>query len=319
MTVQASVEKTPKVSIIVLNWNSSDDTVECIASLRKLNYPAYEIIIVDNGSTDDSERVLRDIYSDIKIIQTGCNLGYAGGNNRGVKYALAHGAEFIWILNNDTVVHPDSLREMVLIAKSNPAIGLVGSKIFYYSKPDTLWCVGGGTFDIEGGGRTSLVGFMQNDAGQFDHLSDIGYIAGTSLLAKAAMINDIGLMPEKYFLYFEETDWNLTAQSAGYRTVLAPKAIIWHKVKIGAERINARFVYYLMRNRFLLVKKINIRALLPCIKYQFVEAKRVLKAIGQSQEPVKLMKYFIFIILAWWHGIVVNRSGEIAWINNQKI
>jgi len=144
MTMQASVEETPKVSIIVLNWNSAHDTAECLESLRKLNYPAHEIIIVDNGSTDDSELVLREEYSDIKFIQTGVNLGYAGGNNVGIKYALAHGAELIWILNNDTVVDPDSLREMVVMAQSDPAIGLVGSKIFYYSKPDTLWCVGGG-------------------------------------------------------------------------------------------------------------------------------------------------------------------------------
>jgi len=319
MTTQASVEETPKVSIIVLNWNSAHDTAECLESLRKLNYPAHEIIIVDNGSTDDSELVLREEYSDIKFIQTGVNLGYAGGNNVGIKYALAHGAELIWILNNDTVVDPDSLREMVVMAQSDPAIGLVGSKIFYYSKPDTLWCVGGGAIDITSGGRTSLVGSQQNDTGQFDHLSDIGYIAGTSMLAKVSMINIIGMLPEKYFLYFEETDWNLTAQMAGYRTVLASNAIIWHKVKMGAERLNARFVYYLIRNRFLLVKKINIKALLPCIKYQFGEAKHLLKAIGQRKDSVRMMKYFMFIILAWWHGLVVNRSGKIAWINNQKI
>jgi len=298
----------PKVFIIVLNWNSASDTIECIGSLQKLDYPACEIILVDNGSSDDSESILRKKYPGLEFIQTGTNLGFAGGNNVGIRYALEHGGEYVWLLNNDTVVYPDALTEMVRLAQSDPSIGMVGSKIFFYAEPDVLWYAGG-TFDVKNGGIAGHIGWGQKDSGQFDHVIDVDYITGCSLLVKKKVIDEIGLMPEEYFLYFEETDWNHSAKKAGFRTVVAQKSLIWHKVKRKGDAL-VRFTYYMTRNRFILIKKIEHKALMACIKYQYREGKKLLTNFWKNKEFNKFIQFTKILFLAWLHGLVTFRSGK---------
>lgn len=243
----------PLVFIIVLNWNGKDDTLECLRSLEKLDYPNYEIVVVDNGSTDGSEEVIRSIYPSIRVIQTGGNLGYAGGNNAGIRFAISQGADYVWLLNNDTTVDPEALAALVEIAEADTGIAFVGSKIYFYDRPDTIWCAGG-TIDLADGGRTDHPGMHQVDKGQFDKISDVGYVTGCSLLASRAAIEAIGLLPEEYFLYFEETDWNLAAQRKGYRTVMAPASHVWHKYAEAGD-YKDRFIYYSFRNRIHIVRK----------------------------------------------------------------
>lgn len=298
----------PTVYIIILNYNSASDTIECIHSLRNLTYPAYNIVLVDNGSSDGSENILRKEFPDIQFIQTGSNLGFAGGNNAGIRYALNQNADYVWILNNDTTVHPDSLLEMIRMTESDPRIGMTGCKIYFYSEPDTLWYAGG-NFDAANGGITSHNGWGRKDTGQFDNLTDVDYITGCSLLVKREVIERIGLMPEEYFLYFEETDWNYYAQKAGYRTVLAMKAKMWHKVKRKGEA-QVRFIYYMTRNRFLLMKKINRAALRACMKYQYAEGKKLLKDFWLKKEYGKFAHFTKILILAWIHGLITERTGH---------
>lgn len=254
----------PLVFIIVLNWNGKDDTIECLRSLQELAYPNFETVVVDNGSTDGSEDVIRSSFPSVHVIQTGRNLGYAGGNNVGISFALSRGADYVWLLNNDTTVDPQALTALVETAKADPSIAFVGSKIYFYDKPDVIWCVGG-TIDLAEGGRTDHPGMGQEDKGQFDRISDVGYVTGCSLLAGRSAIEAIGLMPEEYFLYFEETDWNLAAQSKGYRTVMAPASHVWHKyAEVGDYK--DRFIYYSFRNRIRIVRKYALRHVLRAVK-----------------------------------------------------
>ena len=304
----------PKVFIIILNYNTASDTIECIRSLQCLTYPAFSIVLVDNGSIDESERILKQEFPGLPFIQTGNNLGFAGGNNPGIKYALDNGAELVWILNNDTIVHPDSLTEMVTFLQSDSAIGMVGSKIYFYAEPETLWYAGG-TFDDTKGGITSHLGWGRKDTGQFDHVTDVDYITGCSLLVKREVIEKVGLMPEEYFLYFEETDWNYAARKAGYRTVIATKAKIWHKVKRKGEA-QVRFIYYMTRNRFLLMKKINPSGLRACMKYQYAEGKKLLKEFWIKKEYGKFTRFTKILLLAWVHGLITSRTGQVK-VNTQ--
>lgn len=254
----------PRVFIIVLNWNGRDDTLECLRSLQKLDYPDFEAVVVDNGSTDGSEDAIRSSFPSVRFIQTGNNLGYAGGNNVGIRFALSQGAEYVWLLNNDTTVDPKALTALVEISKSDPRIAFVGSKIYFYDKPDIIWCAGG-TIDLDNGGRTDHPGFCQQDKGQFDRISDVGYVSGCSLLASRAAIDAIGFIPEEYFLYFEETDWNLAAQKKGYRTVIAPASRVWHKHELVGNYAD-RMMYYLFRNRVRIVAKYAPRHILKAFR-----------------------------------------------------
>jgi len=254
----------PLVFIVVLNWNGKDDTMECLGSLQKLVYPNFEIVVVDNGSTDGSEDVIRSSFPAARVIQTGSNLGYAGGNNAGIRFAISHGADYVWLLNNDSTVDPKALTALVATAKADPRIAFVGSKIYFYDKPDVIWCVGG-TIDLVDGGRTDHPGNGQMDRGQFDYITDVGYVSGCSLLASKDAISAIGLMPEEYFLYFEETDWNVAAQRMGYRTVLSPASLVRHKyAEVGDYK--DRFIYYSFRNRIQIVRKYEPRYILKAVQ-----------------------------------------------------
>ena len=241
------------VYIIVLNWNGWQDTIECIESCLKLTYPRYRILIVDNGSTDDSEFKLRQRFSGIDILQAGKNLGFAGGNNVGIRHALEQGAEYIWMLNNDTVVEPDSLSELVKVAEIDERTGIVGSKIYYYNEPQKIWFAGG-IWD-KNRSFTRHRGGNEIDTGQYDDISTVGFISGCSLLAKSSMIKNIGMMKEDYFLYWEDVDWNATAAEQGWKILFAPRSRIRHKVSSSINDKSPLQSYYFMRSGLLFFQR----------------------------------------------------------------
>ena len=132
----------PKIFIIVLNWNRAQDTVACISSLTKLNYSRYNVVVVDNASQDGSAPIIKRSFPSLVVIENASNLGYAEGNKVGICYALAHGAEYVLVLNNDTVVDSDMLTELVRIAESDRMIGIVGPKIYDFQQPTKIWFAG---------------------------------------------------------------------------------------------------------------------------------------------------------------------------------
>ncbi len=243
----------PEVFILILNWNGWQDTVECVDSCRNLDYPNFRIVMIDNGSTDDSEKLLRERYTDICILQTGSNLGFAGGNNAGIRYALERGADYVWLLNNDTTVAPDSLTELVKVVDGRTNIGMAGSKILLYDQPDTLHFAGAEISLIDGNSRH--LGILEKDVGQYDQVSEMGFLTGCSLLVSCRMIEQIGLMPEEYFLYFEESDWCLRARRASYRLIFTPYSQVFHKLSASVLKVSERKTYYLVRNRLFFLSK----------------------------------------------------------------
>jgi GT2 family glycosyltransferase len=247
------VEMNKSVSIIILNWNNYKDTIECVESCLKLDYSPYEIVIVDNASEDDSENILRNFFPCLRLIQTGSNLGFAGGNNAGIRYALEKDSDFIWLVNNDAVVDPHALSLLVACADANPSIGMVGSKILSYSEPFLLLSAGG-TVDMRTG-VTEHIGFGCTDKGQFDQPLDTGYLTGCSLLVRRKVIEDIGLMNENYFLYFEETEWCVKAKNKGYKLRYAPESVVYHKESVSVRKIKGALYYYLTRNRLYFIQR----------------------------------------------------------------
>lgn len=253
----------PKVTIIVLNWNGADHTVACLAALTATTYANFDILAVDNGSSDDSVASIRSAFPNLRIIETGRNLGYAGGNNVGIKEALAQGAQYVWILNNDTVVQPDTLQRMVDAAERDESIGMVGSKVCYLDTPDIIWYAGG-TVDLKCGG-TRHIGKDEPDRGQHDTPAETGYVTGCSMLVKRQVIEAIGLMDEAYFLYFEDVDWSLKARQAGWKLLYEPKAVLYHAEGAQDGKLYSdRFIYYTLRNRLYFMKRFAPRNLLDC-------------------------------------------------------
>ena len=244
---------TPKVFIIVLNWNRREDTIECVNSIRKINYPRYEIVIVDNGSTDGSEKILRSAFPDIKLIQNNENLGFAEGNNVGIRYALGNGADYVVILNNDTAVDEGFITELVNAAESDRSIGIVSSKIYFYDRPDVLWYAGA-VLDLKTG-KSVHIGYNEKDAGQYNTMRKTDRACGCSMMVSRRACEAVGLMDASYFCYGEEADWSLRVREAGYKVVFVPGSKVWHKISSATGGAGTGYyLYYSVRNHLHLVK-----------------------------------------------------------------
>jgi GT2 family glycosyltransferase len=247
----------PKVAIVIVNWNGQKDTIECLESLYRIDYPDYEIIIVDNHSDDDSVKRIKEFYEGGKftIIENEENYGFAEGNNIGIQYALKNlNPKYILLLNNDTVVNVDFLKELINAGEKDAQIGILGPKIYYYDKPDVIWSAGckiSWKF-----ARGIQIGSDEVDKGQYDDQKEVEYVSGSAFLIKTDVIDVIGLMDRKYFLYFEESDWTLRANHAGYKSLYVPTAKIWHKVsRSGGGISKPTGLYYITRNRWIFMKK----------------------------------------------------------------
>ena len=235
----------PGVTIIVLNWNGKEDTIECLDSLRGVVYPNFRILLVDNASTDGSAELFRQRYPDVELLVNERNLGFAGGNNVGIKKAIEEGAEYLLLLNNDTVVYPDFLDGLVNVAESSENIGFIGPKICFFSDPEKVWTSGGNINMFTGRIGNRLEGAAQ--AG-LAGIENVDYISGCALLAKTSVVGHIGLMDEDYFLYFEETDWNMRARRQGYTCMVNNDVRILHKVGMSVKKVRGSDYYYVVRN-----------------------------------------------------------------------
>jgi GT2 family glycosyltransferase len=244
----------PLVYVLVLNWNAPLYTLKCVRSLRMLEYANYQIVLIDNGSTDDSVQVLHRELPDLLLLQTSANLGYAGGNNCGVRYALECGAEYIWILNNDTQVDPNALTALVDALESDPGAALAGSKIYYMDRSERLAYAGADIDYLRG--KLCHRGVNELDNGQYDMLEPVAFVTGCSLLVRASLIQKVGLMSEDFFLYCEDVEWNLRFQKAGFTCLYVPHSRIWHKESGSAGGpTNANVIYYGARNRLYLFER----------------------------------------------------------------
>lgn len=243
----------PQVAVIVLNWNGLADTLECLESLSHLDYPRYRIVVVDNGSTDGSVEAIRELFPDVAIIENGENLGFTGGNNVGLRYALAQETDYALLLNNDTEVAPDFLSRLVQAAEADPRIGIAGPTIYYYARPDLIWSAGG--MINRSRGQTRMIGLNEQDTGQYSLAPhEVDFVTGCALLVKRAVMEQVGLLDERFFAYYEEAEWCVRARKGGFKIIHVPTAKVWHKIPLDARDHSPLVHYYMTRNRLLFLK-----------------------------------------------------------------
>lgn len=294
------MSKSPKVAVVILNWNGYRDTIACLDSLLP-NLPApYQVIVCDNDSQDGSLTKISEWASgrgdfprqpdfvqnhatrpikyteydraqaeaggssndpQLVFVRNGANLGFAGGNNVGLRYALARGFDYVWLLNNDTVVNEKSLSALMERMQQDSTIGMCGSTLVYYHEPETVQALGGARFDFKKGLGSHLgVGEMlkqPRDIAEVEKALD--YVVGASMMVSRQFLEQVGLMCEDYFLYFEELDWAMRAKGR-YRLAWAPESLVWHKEggSIGSShrsRPSATSLRYLYLNRLRFAKR----------------------------------------------------------------
>lgn len=211
----------PPVTCVVLNWNSWQETLACLASLRDIEYGNATVLVVDNGSTNDSVERIRQAHPALELICTGRNLGYGGGVNAGIRLALERGAEFVWLLNNDAKPLPNALSALVGKALEQPDLGAVGSVLMYTGSQTKVQAWGGGRVNCWLG-RTSHA-----RSGREDRWFD--YLTGASLLLRSAALKKVGLFDEGFFLYWEDTDLSFRLRRQGWRLGVAAGSVVLHK------------------------------------------------------------------------------------------
>jgi len=251
------MNRSPRVILLILNWNRCDDTVRCVASLGRLTYPNYLPVVIDNASVDGTVPALRARYPELTIIQNEHNLGYAGGNNVGIRWALEHRADYVLVINNDTEVTPDMVTELVRVAESDPRIGVVGCRNVLMDDPTRLWGAYGaltfGPFVVQTRGEGEA------DGPQWQVVKEVDWVIGNGYLWRRAALERVGLLDEQFFAYHEDVDWCLRARAAGFRVVYAGTTSIVHRGAVNAtdgRQRHSRVTWYLLgRNGVRLVRQ----------------------------------------------------------------
>lgn len=228
ITKQSGGSLNSSVICVVLNWNGWHDTIPCIESLQNSNYSGLSIVLVDNGSSNDSVSRIRSAHPDLKILETGINLGFAAGNNCGIKFALQRGAKYVWLLNNDTVVERQTLTALVNTAEADPEVGEVGSVLKYAHSPNRIQAWGGGSVNL----WTGITRHFHKPVAQHE----LDYLTAASVLIPAAVLRRVGLLDEGYFMYWEDVDLSYRIRRAGWKLAVAPDAVLLHKESASTVR-----------------------------------------------------------------------------------
>ncbi|MCK7555261.1 glycosyltransferase family 2 protein [Chitinophaga sedimenti] len=242
----------PLVSLITLNYNQTGITCEFPESTKNLTYKNFETIVVDNASTvNPTAQIEAGNYPNVKILLSEKNLGFTGGNNLGMRHAKG---DFVFIVNNDTEVTPDLLERLLAPFENDPTIGVTCPKIRYFSHPNTIQYAGFNPMNLFTG-RQSAVGSNEDDQGQYNVSGPTNCAHGAAMLVKREVLEKVGMFADKFFIYYEESDWSARIIRAGYKIQYVADGLIYHKESITMGKESAIKAYYHTRNRILYMRR----------------------------------------------------------------
>lgn len=278
----------PSLAIVIVNWNSFPVTANCLESLKELDYPDFEVVVVDNGSEDDSVIRFEGDFPEVTLLQNAENRGFTGGNNTGIQYALDKGIDLIMLLNNDTIITPAFAGVLIKRLMADESIGAVQPKIMYNQERDVIWNAGGffNAFFF----LSKTRGLDEKDIGQYDQPIDVDWITGCCFLIRSEVVRQIGLLDDKFFIYYEDSDWSFKIRNAGLRMRYEPQAVIYHEVGMSNENRKGHnegnvspFTHYMVvRNHLFMVRRY---------------AKGVNKIGAWANQFVRLSTFIVYFIL----------------------
>ncbi|CAD0180095.1 glycosyltransferase family 2 protein [Streptococcus thermophilus] len=284
-----------KVGIILVNYNGAKDTIECLNSLHTVNYLNKLIYVVDNNSNKDDVDYLEKKkinFPEVRIIKLKENIGFSGGNNVGIKEAMADGCEVIGLLNNDTIVETDFLNQLVVKLFSDERIGAVVPQIRDYFNKSIVTYGGGEINYLKGSVFIEGINRYEDSINNAERCVTFGH--GCCLFMKSKVISKVGLLPEEYFLYFEDADYSIQLTNSGYKILYCPESIIYHKESVSTKKGSDNFQYYFTRNRFYFIKK-NFKLLSKLTAYPisvlYLIKKMLLKEFELKNIKVGLIDY----------------------------
>jgi len=301
--MQTKEQPLPLISIVALTWNTTEVTIEFLRSINEHNtYQNIEIIIVDNGSAQDPTAALKDVYPEAIIIRNEKNLGFTGGNNIGIKQAKG---DYLFIVNNDTEFTPGLLEGLLEIFQQYPDAGMVSPKFHYYFHKGTIEYAGYHEVNVLTG-RNSMIGCKEIDNGQYNDIKVTNYAHGGGMMVPRKVVDEVGALPEHFFIYYEEFDWSEQIKRKGYKIYYQPKSLIYHKESMTTGKSSPFKTFYHTRNRILFMRR-NMRTLnyLTFLLYFtfFTIPKNTVTFIAKGQKEH---------LRSFWKGILWHFNSNIS-------
>lgn len=274
----------PNIAVILINYNGDNDTLECIKSLLEVSYENISIVVVDNASKSQDE-FEKKIPSNVVFIKSDVNLGFAGGNNLGVKYAIEHGSDYVVLLNNDTVVDRDFLSNLVELAEKHTDAGIITGKILYYDSPDYVWFAGG-YMNLN---KARIHHYHIREKNDFsDTEKAVSFATGCLMMIPRSVIAQVGTLDESFFMYSEDAEYCQRIMKNGLTIWYTPKSVIYHKVSRSSGGAGSKLSqYYRTRNEMYLVTHYADHAIWGCLMC----LARFIKRILVGQFSVKCVYY----------------------------
>lgn len=288
--------KYPLVSVITVNYNQSAVTLEFLKSLSKISYPNVEVIVVDNASPNDNPELISENYPSVQLIKSNVNLGFAGGNNLGIR---ASKGDYLMFINNDTEVPKGFLEPLVKLLQKDERIGMVSPKIKFHWNKELIQYAGYSkmnSYTI----RNSSIGYHQKDSEKYNRLEETNAAHGAAMMVPRRVIEKVGMMTEIYFLYYEEHDWSEMIKRAGYSIFYQPESYIFHKESVSTGKDSPFKTYYLTRNRIVFARR-NLKGLTKCVSIAFQ-----LLVSCPKNTAVFILKGRFAHLKAYWRGVLWN-------------
>jgi GT2 family glycosyltransferase len=241
--------------VCLLNWNGREDTLRCLDSLSRVA-GAAGVVVVDNGSHDGSVPAIRAAFPDVELLETGANLGYAGGNNAGIRHALERGADWVVLINNDATAAPDAIDAFAAAAARHPGAGILAGKVYFAGTGDRIWWAGQ-RVGLRSGYSGRPRGYGRSDGPEFEREQPTERAVGALMAVSRAAIDAVGLLDEALFAYVEDVDWSLRMRRAGFEVIFVPAAHAWHAVggSTGGEYGSTHTLYYGVRNTIVVCER----------------------------------------------------------------
>ncbi|MGH2911502.1 MAG: glycosyltransferase family 2 protein [Solirubrobacteraceae bacterium] len=297
----------PVVGAVVLTYNGAADTLACLRSLQETPCARLRIYVVDNGSSDDTVKLVRDEFPQVELVRTGRNLGYAGGNNLGIERAIGGRCDYVLVLNNDTVVEPDAVDVMVRAAEARDDVAAVAPLITYFDEPGLIWCAGG-SYDARRGYPGRMNGYRASVSGTLLSAGPTGRFSGAAVLLRSSTVRNIGAFSQQLGFLYEDVDLSLRIRSSGLRIWFAPSAVVRHKVARTqrGEHSPASF-YYGVRNQLEVAKA---HAPLDGLR----DRKRTIMIVAVHLARIRRAHHRVAALRAVLRGVRDQRLGKLGYL-----
>lgn len=305
MTSSSPTSALPLVGIVLVNWNLKDTLRATLESCLKIDYPSFKVVVVDNGSTDGAPDMVRREFPSVHLIANPVGLGYAKATSQGMEWLVAQGAKYLFSTSNDVIFDPPILREMVQAMEADPQVGITGSKVYFYDRPNVIWHAGA---HIGWHGHSFHYGWERKDHPRYDRVRECDFVTGCGYMVRADLAQRLGFLKADLVFYSEDSDFCYRVREAGYKVIYLPTARLWHKTSTTLGKNRGLQLRYSTRNNLYLLHQHRVGCCYP-----FTLLVHLVAVL-----PLKMLFYLVLLrwknVVGIWRGVRDWQAGRYGMI-----